>query len=408
MATYKVIQDIEAEDKILGPLTLRQFIYAGVAAICLYLTYFMATHKAGFLALILLPVAGIAGFFAYPWRKDQPTEVWALARIRFLIKPRRRIWDQSGIKELVTVTAPKRQETSYTNGLSQDEVKSRLHALADTLDSRGWAIKNTNVNLYAQPPLIMHEPSTDRLLGLNDFPQQVAPVDIHAADDMLDEKNNPVAQQMDSMIAASTKAHRQKIMQSLEKPAQQEAPKAPRNDYWFLNQAGQSAQVPNNMVTFNTQVVTPGAPLSDTSAAPVLTDDTSTGEPDEKQLVEALEAKKRELPMAAYYGHLHTIQPLSVQQAQARMPQSPPISAPTDSPEINPGGAIPQPITSTPAQSPTTSTPPQTTPEPPVTPAKQAAILQLANNDDLNVATIAREAASRSGSLDGEVVIKLH
>ncbi|MGH7158305.1 MAG: PrgI family mobile element protein [Candidatus Saccharimonadales bacterium] len=33
MATYKVIQDIEAEDKILGPLTLRQFIYAGVAAI---------------------------------------------------------------------------------------------------------------------------------------------------------------------------------------------------------------------------------------------------------------------------------------------------------------------------------------------------------------------------------------
>ena len=33
MATYKVIQDIEAEDKLIGPLTLRQFIYAGYAFI---------------------------------------------------------------------------------------------------------------------------------------------------------------------------------------------------------------------------------------------------------------------------------------------------------------------------------------------------------------------------------------
>jgi hypothetical protein len=31
MATYKVLQDIEAEDKLLGPLTLKQFIFAAVA-----------------------------------------------------------------------------------------------------------------------------------------------------------------------------------------------------------------------------------------------------------------------------------------------------------------------------------------------------------------------------------------
>jgi hypothetical protein len=44
---------------------------------------------------------------------------------------------------------------------------------------------------------------------------------------------------------------------------------------------------------------------------------------------------------------------------------------------------------------------------PPVTPTQQAAILQLAHNDDLNVATLAREA-QRSEAADGEVVIKLH
>ena len=31
MAVYKVIQDIEAEDKLLGPLTLKQFIFGAVA-----------------------------------------------------------------------------------------------------------------------------------------------------------------------------------------------------------------------------------------------------------------------------------------------------------------------------------------------------------------------------------------
>jgi hypothetical protein len=41
-----------------------------------------------------------------------------------------------------------------------------------------------------------------------------------------------------------------------------------------------------------------------------------------------------------------------------------------------------------------------------MTPSKQAAILHLASNDDLNVATIAREA-KRADSSD-EVVIKLH
>jgi hypothetical protein len=42
---------------------------------------------------------------------------------------------------------------------------------------------------------------------------------------------------------------------------------------------------------------------------------------------------------------------------------------------------------------------------PPVTPASQAAILQLANNNDLSVATLAREADQAASD---EVVIKLH
>jgi hypothetical protein len=431
MSTYKVIQDVEAEDKILGPLTLRQFIYAGIAAICLYLTYFMSTHGAAFMAAILVPIALVVGFFAIPWGRDQPTEVWALARIRYIMKPRRRIWNQSGVKELVTITAPKRRQEAYTDGLTQTEVKSRLHALADTLDSRGWAVKNSAVNLYSEPALVMGEPNDqERLLTMADMPQQQTPIDVHDADDMLDEQNNPAAQQMDSMINASAKAHRQKIIDTLNEPAaaeptKQEHSRAPTNDYWFLNQQSQAtaARVSDDMVTFNTQVVTPGMGSSQKPAMPA---PVATPAPNEQELVEELEARKQQLPMTAYYGHLHTIQPLSAQQeqAQARRQQQtsagqvtpqdgyvPKIGGPFTSQQAtqNDSNSVTTPVTDQPGSQPANNTT-QNQPEPdvqPVTPAQQAAILQLANNDDLNVATLAREA-QRSEAADGEVVIKLH
>src|SRR5580704_13538668 len=148
MATYKVIQDIEAEDKLVGPLSLRQFIYAAIAALCAYLSFVSLTKGAAFLLVIFVPVMLFTGFFAAPLGGDQPTEVWALAKIRFFIKPRRRIWDQSGVKDLVNITVPKKIEKAFSNGLSQSEVHSRLRALASTIDSRGWVIKNVNANLY--------------------------------------------------------------------------------------------------------------------------------------------------------------------------------------------------------------------------------------------------------------------
>src|SRR5882724_11161138 len=101
MATYKVLQDIEADDKLLGPLTFRQFIYAGVAAINLYLCFLAVTKGFPVGIVIFFPFVVVGGFFAWPWSGDQPTEIWALAKIRFLVKPRKRIWNQSGVRELV-------------------------------------------------------------------------------------------------------------------------------------------------------------------------------------------------------------------------------------------------------------------------------------------------------------------
>lgn len=388
MATYKVIQDIEAEDKLIGPLTLRQFIYAGVTAICGYLTFLVVSKHAWFLAIFFVPVGLASAFFAWPWGRDQPTEIWALAKIRYLVKPRRRIWDQSGAKELVTITVPKKVVVNYSNGLSQTEVNSRLRALAETIDSRGWAIKNVNVNMYGQPALIMSEPDSDRLINVSTLPRDVPAIDIQASDDILDEQNNPVAQQFDTMIAASTKAHRQQILDRLHRnapapspvqpaPTQAAATTAqPANDYWFMQQpaAASNNAVPTDTVTFNAQLVTPGG------GKPQVQSITPTA--DEEALVHQLDAQDQ--AQQASYAHLRTIQPLSAQ------PQPPQHYVVPAQPAV-----VPQ-------QAPKTD-------QPKVTQPADAGILQLARNNDLNVATLAREAhKQRPDSPDDEVVISLH
>jgi hypothetical protein len=320
--------------------------------------------------------------------------------LRFAIKPRIRIWNQSGVKELVTVTAPKRIEHNYTNGLSQTEVRSRLRALADTLDSRGWAIKNTDVNMYSQTDFGMGAVDTsDRLVNMASLPQPVPTLDIQASDDIMDAQNNRVAMKFNNMIEASSKAHREQIMQRMQAsdepvsqpqvpaapPAKSMAPpmplppaprqgQQPANNYWFLNQPTQGATtVPTGVVTFNTQVVTPGMPIQD---VPVVAAAKPT--PDDEALIKRI-AQQSAAPVDSY-SHLHTLLPLSAQGQQTAN------TAPADAPSQNQQKTMP----------------------PVVTHAPDPAIVDLASNDDLNVATIAREAHKRMEPPADEVVISLH
>ncbi len=212
MATYKLIQDIEAEDHILGPLTLRQFIYALVATLFFYLSFIVLTKNVAFLLILFLPPGGFCAFLAFPFKRDQPTEVWALAKVRYLIKPRKRIWSQSGIKELVTITVPKRTEINLTNGLSKSEALDRLQALALTIDTRGWSVKNMNTI----PDPLTNPQENDRLIEPNAIPKPVPDYETLPEEDMLDELNNPTAIKVKNMVNESAQQQRQALIDSLD------------------------------------------------------------------------------------------------------------------------------------------------------------------------------------------------
>jgi hypothetical protein len=386
MATYKVLQDIEAEDKLLGPLTLRQCIYAAVAVVSCYLSFLCLTKGAAFMILFFLPFIVFGLFFAWPWGKEQSTEVWALARVRFALKPRKRIWDQSGMKDVVTVTAPKTLEDPRINKMSENEVRSRLQALADTIDSRGWATKNAPIGMYASP---IAYSSSDRLIDGNGMPQEVADFKTTENDDMFDLTNNPLAQQFEQKINASSSAHRQQLVQQLNNPAPVQtipAPATQEQNYWYMQQPVPQQQAPVTVPAAMPVQQAVKAPVIPAIPTPIAT--TPDGipvavapTPEEEALAMEIKRKQEILnTQASSYGHLHTVLPLSQQ------PVAPPVVEP----------AVPvQPMA-------------QQNPTPPVTATPDPAILDLANNNDLDIATIAREAQHRKEEAANEVVITLH
>lgn len=352
MAEYKLIQDIEAEDKILGPLTLRQFIFALIACFAFYMSFIVATKGLAFLLVLFLPPGIFFGFFALPFGRDQPTEVWFLAKLRFWFKPRRRLWSQDGVKEMVTITVPKKIERVLTNGLSQTEVKSRLHALADTIDSRGWAIKH--VTTYGKYTPAMTD--SERLIDLSSLPQEVPPDETPAIRDIMDTAQSPVAQQFDTMINQSAQTHRQQLIDQLSSTGGATAtPVAAPANNWFMGRSGGTAVAPA------------ATTMPSVAAARAYT-------ADEVALSERLKAQARSQQLA--YGNLRTLQPQGGQ----------------------PGGVPGPAVTSVGSASATATTP------------SDPAILSLANNDDLNVSTLAREAqrAKDEESGQNEVVISLH
>src|SRR5205823_2806358 len=92
MAVYKVIQDVEAEDKLLGPLTLKGFIYAGIAVVLAYINFRLLITGIGSFKWLLIFIFSLPMLLfmalASPLGRDQPTEVWILSHVRFLLKPR--------------------------------------------------------------------------------------------------------------------------------------------------------------------------------------------------------------------------------------------------------------------------------------------------------------------------------
>lgn len=199
MAVYKVPQDVEADDKLIGPFSFRQFIYLIIVVAGIAIAWFLSQLFIP-LAIIPLPIVFFFGALALPLRKDQPMETYLAAIVSFYLKPRKRMWDPDGQQALVEITAPKIAEVQRTKDLSQDEAERRLSYLANVVDSRGWSVRGV-----AAPV----EPNTSMNADLY-FEAQQAP-------DVLDTSSHE-AQVISNQLSQANERHHQEVIQRMRDP----------------------------------------------------------------------------------------------------------------------------------------------------------------------------------------------
>jgi len=401
MAQYKVIQDVEAEDKFVGPFTFKQFLFALAAMVLGYIMFFFVSSGFGLLAIPIAPFfLGLVAFMV-PWTKDQPTELFLASRIRFLFMKRKRLWDQSGVRDLVQITVPKKEVHYYSDGLPQDQVRSRMSALTTVVDSRGWAVKNVS------------KPSDRLVQGATPTTQQTAEdVDLARTSSMLDvdtKKASEIDQKIKNsenqqhkhaldLVAEARQKSKQNSTSVLDKDesnkSKQYSPPQPTQKTTadtaeaavkqdpLLHVSNQEAQklanmpLPQVQSPTQTQQTQPAQP-----AKPVMHKNTGGPTPeDQLALLDNVHKKQEDQEMLRSQTHLKTIQPLSEQQPVLQQPAAP-APEPTHTSQVQ----------NQPAQ----DSKPRVNPD----------ILPLARNNDRTVESLSREANDKDS---GEVVISLH
>lgn len=352
MAVYKVAQDVEADDKLLGPFSFRQFIYLIIVAIAMGLAWGLT--RMGIVGYVFIPIPLVVilffGAIALPLKKDQPMETYLAAIISFHLKPKRRMWEPDGIESMVEITAPKVVEIQRVKDLSESEAEKRLSYLAEIADTEGWAIRHagmpqTNTSMQADvfyTAQQTEDPLDDSSAVGHSFDTMITSADQRRHDDLIARMHNTVAAPYADPYAAL--GNQQTV-----------APQAPM-------QAPTMPAAPVEMPTIQPQ------PMAATAPAPIV--------PPQPQIEEPIIT-----PVFNPYPTMHqqTIRPMSEQQAAP-----PPVATP-----------------------PPTPTPPVTTSEKPVSPD----IINLANNTDLSIATLAHEAErirKKHEEDEGEVLISLH
>lgn len=164
MAQYKVPQDVEADDKLLGPFSFRQFVYLLIAGglIALAVGLFQLFPL---LAIIPLPPVLLFVALALPLRKDQPMETYLAAIVSYYLKPHTRLWTPGQRESTITITAPKKVEESRTRDITGEEATHRLSFLADIVDTGGYAIKGANSNPMREDLMAEASTATDMFEG---------------------------------------------------------------------------------------------------------------------------------------------------------------------------------------------------------------------------------------------------
>ncbi len=135
MGQYKVPQDVESEDKLIGPLSLRQFIYIIIALAWGGLMWRIFSWNIIIMIIAILPVSGFFILLGVGRRQEQSFENYFVALVRFTFVPRIRVWDKDTSTEMVVKAEEKKPEVITEKNVSRGSLE-RLALIMDTHGSQ--------------------------------------------------------------------------------------------------------------------------------------------------------------------------------------------------------------------------------------------------------------------------------
>ena len=245
MGQYKVPQNVESEDKILGPLTFKQFIYAFIGCGWALISFAIFHAIPALMILIGAPPTLLLLLLAFYTRDGQNFEQLLIAMIGYFASDRHRLWVKEEVVETFHIE-PKKVVAEATQR-NPVEVRSELEKLARLIDSRGWN----------QPPQPEPELLTPRhLVPMTTHEDRIVtpPSTPHAPDepqvDMLDLQRSPLAQNLSELLRQAAEDVREEAMNQMATrtaapaTAQQPAP---------TSISGVTAAAPNDILKLATQ-----------------------------------------------------------------------------------------------------------------------------------------------------------
>lgn len=393
MAQYKVPQDVEADDKLIGPFSFRQFVYllvaAGLVALCIPLFNI-------FPLLIILPAPFILFLLALslPLKKDQPMETYLSAVLSYYMKPHNRLWEPGEPESIIVITAPKKTDDVHLKDLNQDEAMHRLSFLADIVDTEGYAIKGASSNGVREDVLAEANATKDIFEVQNTaFSQQ-------NFQQTSDTRHNELVNQMRNAIANNNQFQSASIVAHNGQPQpqpqfQQPMPQQPQ----YPNYASAEPVVPVAPVTPLPQYQQPmqPQPIAQTPPPEFVTEAMQPQQSEPEQIEDSLPTSTNPLADESVSDNSNIIKPdlpipeeVVEQIAEEEAPKTEYIPADIAAhlhDDDSQSGRIEQQSN-------------------PTTPSQD--IIDLANNSDFSIETIAQQAKRINEKQDNEVYISLH
>jgi len=143
MQQFTVPQFIDTEDKILGPLTVRQFIIMMICFVTMAIFYkifdFTLFVVASFIWIIL------CGVLAFVKINAQPFHLFILNFVQTAKRPRLRIWNNQGKAALIEEEPEAIDTSDYIARPPQEVSSSRLTDLALIVDTAGTYKDNSKI-----------------------------------------------------------------------------------------------------------------------------------------------------------------------------------------------------------------------------------------------------------------------